>query len=280
MESSTTLLIESYDYLPPPADCIQEFQDSALITWFDGAAEFFESNKIYLQYPWKVAGVYRPGDKIRIHKGALAEAYTSHPQNRVISLGAFSYCRTPQVAPDFKAGRYCSIASGVSLSDLEHPLDRITTHPFTTHPHMTELARREFGKSPSITPHSFLRPAPQIGHDVWIGEGALIKRGITIGNGAVIGARALVTKDVPDYAVVGGSPARVLKFRFDEETRGRLLELEWWKYNYADFPAVDPTDIGAFIAGLEKGIQAGDVIEFKPPMIKILPAFKAFVGIE
>ena len=86
------------------------------------------------------------------------EPYTSQPANRVISIGAFSYCRPAQIAHDFTSGRYCSIATAFPSRIWSTQLDRITTHPFTTHPHMTELARREFGKEPSITPHK-LGPA-------------------------------------------------------------------------------------------------------------------------
>ena len=67
-----------------------------------------------------------------------------------------------------------------------------------------------------------------IGNDVWVGFGATILSGVTIGDGAVIGARALVAKDVPPYAIVGGVPAKVIKYRFDDATIGRLLKLKWW----------------------------------------------------
>lgn len=249
---------------------IQEFPDSILLTWGDGLKDFFESTKLYLSYPWKIDGVYRDGQQIRIHKDAVAEPYTSHPQNRIIEMGAFSYCRTPQIAHDFRLGRYCSVATGVQLSDLEHPMDRISTHPFTTHPHMIELAKSEFGKDVKITGHQFSKPAPVIGNDVWIGQGAMIKRGITIGDGAVIGARALVTKDVPPYAVAGGSPARILKYRVEsEELRQRLLSLKWWNYNYADFPDHDPRDIESFVNMIEARVESGDLQPFAPASVAV-----------
>lgn len=70
-----------------------------------------------------------------------------------------------------------------------------------------------------------------IGHDVWIGCNATILRGVTVGCGAVIGANALVNKDVPPYAIVGGVPARIIKYRFEKEIIEKLMTLEWWNWN-------------------------------------------------
>ncbi len=74
-----------------------------------------------------------------------------------------------------------------------------------------------------------IEPDPcHIGNDVWIGHGVFIKEGVTVGDGAVIAAGAVVVKDVPPYAIVGGSPAKIIKYRFDEKTISKLLELQWW----------------------------------------------------
>lgn len=70
-----------------------------------------------------------------------------------------------------------------------------------------------------------------IGNDVWIGRGATIMPGVKIGNGAVIGSMAVVAKDVPDYAIVAGNPARIIRYRFDQETIDFLNDLEWWDFS-------------------------------------------------
>lgn len=249
---------------------VRDSGTTILLSWSDDLIDFFVTNKLYLAYPWKIDGVYRAGDIIRIDKVAEPEQYTSHPMNRILDLGAFSFCRTPQIAHDFRAGRYCSIAGGVQLSDSELPMDRISTHPFTTHPDMVKLAKQEFGKDVSITSHEFNHPAPEIGNDVWIGQGAMLKRGITIGDGAVVGARALVTKDVPPYAVVGGAPARILKYRVEDEgVRNRLQEVAWWRYNFADFDPVRPDDINGFLDMIESKVDAGTLTPFSPKRVQV-----------
>lgn len=248
------------------------------MTWGDGIKEFFESSKLYLAYPWKIDGVYRDGQQIRIHKDSLVEPYTNHPAGRVLSMGAFSYVRTPLIAPDFRIGRYSSVATGVELSDQEHPLDRVSTHPFTTHQHMRELAKKEFGKNVSTHHHQFAGPAPVIGNDVWIGKDAIIKRGVTIGDGAVIGARSLVTKDVPPFAIVGGSPAKFIKYRIDDEDlRERMLSVRWWDYNYADFPDHDPRDIAGFLDMIESEVKAGRLQKYSPKKIHVASALQEFL---
>jgi len=179
--------------------------------------------------------------------------------NKFVSAGAFSYFRSPRIASDFRVGRYCSVAQHVSLSMQEHPLDRVSTHPFTTHQHMASLAQQEFGKTIKRYPFRMLGAPPDVGNDVWIGDGCTIKRGISIGDGAVIAAKAFVTKSVPPYAIVGGVPARVIRYRFDERTIERLLRAKWWQYNYADFGDLDPRNVRAFLDGLEDLVARGGI---------------------
>ena len=113
-----------------------------------------------------------------------------------------------------KIGSYCSIAGGtVFLLGGEHNISTISTYPFKSKLYGVE---REAGSKGNII----------INDDVWIGENALICSGVTIGQGAIVAAGAVVTKDVEPYAIVGGNPARIIKYRFDESLRKKLLMID------------------------------------------------------
>lgn len=109
-------------------------------------------------------------------------------------------------------GNYCSIASQVLIGGMEHPIDKVSTS--------TLLNDAEDCKSKTTT----------IGHNVWIGSQSVIKQGVTIGNGAVVGAHSFVNKDVPPYAIVVGSPAKVLRFRFEKEIIEAIEISHFWEY--------------------------------------------------
>lgn len=128
-----------------------------------------------------------------------------------------------------KIGRYCSIASHVRIGQGEHNLDEVSTS--------TLLSYR--GGYHDLTQKDCI-----IKNDVWIGVNAVIRRGVTVGNGAVVGANSFVNKDVPDFAVVGGCPARIIKFRFDEETQKRIIASTYWDYAPEDAKKIiDTLDI-------------------------------------
>lgn len=129
---------------------------------------------------------------------------------------------TPQSAPPYVVvGRYCSIAGDVrALVNGGHRTDWISTYPFG------ELFEQYAGQ---ISGHPRHTGAVRIGHDVWIGEGALLLGGVHIGNGAVIGARAVVTRDVRPYSVVAGNPAREVSRRFSDDEIEMLQRAAWWE---------------------------------------------------
>jgi len=137
-----------------------------------------------------------------------------------IEVGMYSYgCfNADAVGPLTIIGRYCSIAKGVSIFHANHPLMHKSLHPFFYNPCFG------FVKSEKIVRKSIV-----IGHDVWIGQNAIITPSVNrIGNGAVIGAGAVVTKNVPDFSVVAGNPAGIVKYRFDQETMTKINQSEWW----------------------------------------------------
>ena len=130
---------------------------------------------------------------------------------------------------DTVVGKYCSIAGLCQIGLGKKHLDYLTTSGFI----YTEQDERLFGnlKIPKdkVVPSIPSKPV-KIGNDVWIGLRVCIMDGITIGDGAVIGANSVVTHDVPPYAVVAGAPARVIKYRFTPEIIEKLLNLKWWDY--------------------------------------------------
>lgn len=145
-------------------------------------------------------------------------------------------------------GNYTSIADGVKIFlGGEHRSDWVTTFPFSV---LWDSARHLSG-------HPKTKGDVSIGNDVWIGSEALISSGVYIGDGAVVGARAVVTHDVAPYSIVAGNPARLVRFRFDEEIIERLLALKWWNWEEAvlenAMPDLLSDNIVSFLIRAESG---------------------------
>lgn len=141
-------------------------------------------------------------------------------------------------------GRYTSIAPGVKICLADHRTDMVSTYPFA-------VLNSYFPAVPGTATSHVSKGDVVIGNDVWIGADAFISHGVTIGDGAVIGARAIVTRDVPAYAVVVGSPARVIRHRFAAPTIAALRRLAWWHWPdevvNAYLPLMTSGDVEAFI---------------------------------
>lgn len=121
-------------------------------------------------------------------------------------------------------GRYTSIARGVQLfAGQEHNLDWGTTYPFTHLP-------SEWAELRQLSGHPLSKGNIVLGSDVWIGYGALIRSGVTVSHGAVIGMGAVVTRDVPPYAIFAGNPAKLIRYRFSPDVVAELLKLAWWNW--------------------------------------------------
>jgi len=167
----------------------------------------------------------------------LCETVT-HPN---ISVGTFSYYSGYHHTHSFEhcvryldkkrkdvdkliIGNYCSIGSGavfMMAGNQGHRTDWVSTFPFYYQANIFKDSKNPYKKSGDTV----------VGHDVWIGSEAMIMAGVTIGSGAVIASRAVVTKDVEPYAVVGGNPAEVIKYRFSDEEIEKLLKLKWWDWS-------------------------------------------------
>ncbi len=145
------------------------------------------------------------------------------------SIGRYSYIG-PRSCIKANIGRFCSIASDVHIIGGKHPTrDWVSTHPafYSTQ----TLVGATYAKSNSFV--EYAAHPTTIGNDVWIGAHALLIEGICIGDGAIIAAGAVVTKDVPPYAIVGGIPAKIMRKRFTDEQIAKLLKLQWWNKDEA-----------------------------------------------
>ncbi|MBQ8291231.1 MAG: CatB-related O-acetyltransferase [Clostridia bacterium] len=145
-------------------------------------------------------------------------------------LGFASYMGDDNAFVNAKIGRFCSFGSNIKLVSSTHPItEMISSHPafFTT-----DKKQFSFRDNKEKIFEEYLKNENglclEVGNDVWIGDRVLIKGGVKIGDGAVIAMGAVVTKDVPPYAVVGGVPAKVLKYRFNEAKIKALLQDKWW----------------------------------------------------
>lgn len=177
---------------------------------------------------------FNPENQTRLH---LAQLVVRRPGQFVI--GPYTYgrpkVRFPESGAKLSIGRYGSIADGVEiLLGGNHELSWATTYPFPALP-------RLWPEAAAMTGHHTTRGDVAIGHDVWLGSQCMILSGVNIGHGAVVAARAVVTRDVPPYAIVAGNPARIVKRRFDEARIEQLLASRWWLRPEAEIRKLIPT---------------------------------------
>ena len=141
------------------------------------------------------------------------------------SIGAHSYIANNTDIENAEIGKYCSIADHCRIGMSGHSLSYLSTSPIFT---QTVNGLQECWIDKDVFEHKDAEERAYLGNDVWIGSHALINGGVHIGNGACVAAGAVVVKDVPPYAIVGGVPAKVIRYRFPEDVIAKLQELKWW----------------------------------------------------
>ncbi len=139
------------------------------------------------------------------------------------SMDDYSYINMNSIIRNTVIGKFCSIGSNVQIVLGKHPIDFVSIHPafYSNNKFFTTFSDKNY-----LNEYDKV----EIGNDVWIAEGVVIPGGITIGNGAIVMARAVVTKNVEPFSIVGGIPARHIKYRFEKDIADKLNAIEWWNW--------------------------------------------------
>ncbi len=170
-------------------------------------------------------------DEVTISNSAKVESSTLKYYSRLkdytelynSTLGEYSYISQYSIVNKSIIGKFCSIANGCYIGLWEHNIE-VSTHSFYLYEHSGNFVKgyKNYDKDNIET---------TIGNDVWIGANVVIKKGVTISDGAIIGASAMVTKDIPAYAIAVGNPARVIKYRYNKIDIKWLLDIKWWNFS-------------------------------------------------
>ena len=166
----------------------------------------------------------------------------STPVDYAAEIAPYLYAGAPE---RLTIGRFCQIASGARIitSSANHAMAGFSTFPFAVfNQDLIGRYGHEIGNHRDTV----------IGHDVWLGFGAVVMPGVRIGNGAIVAARAVVTADVPDYAIVAGNPARTIRMRFAPDVTGQLLEIAWWDWDVEKIGRNVDAITGADIEALQR----------------------------
>jgi acetyltransferase-like isoleucine patch superfamily enzyme len=161
------------------------------------------------------------------------------------------YVRTPLVV-----GRYCSIGRRVTINAGGHRMSAVSSSP---HLRGSRPAPYSNDERELLGIKENRKKTTVLGHDVWVGDGVVIMPGVEIGTGAVIGANAVLTKDVPPYAIAVGIPARVLRYRFPEKIRERLLDSTYWEIAHSQLNSRDCGNVFEFLDSVSE-LQVSDSV--------------------
>lgn len=164
------------------------------------------------------------------HQGCQFGDYVAIGPGNVLELSElddYSYTGAYCYIQHARIGKFANIAPMVRIGATNHPIDAPALHHF--------IYRRSlfgFGEDDAAFFNHRRSLITTLGHDTWIGHGAIIMPGLRIGHGAVVGAGSVVTKDVPDFSIVAGNPAKLIRYRFDPETIRKLIAVAWWDWDH------------------------------------------------
>jgi acetyltransferase-like isoleucine patch superfamily enzyme len=214
---------------------------------------------------------------VNLPKNTILEAPSSLKWTQYehsIHLGAFSY-QVSGYCFAARIGRYCSFGENIQIGRQDHPLTWASTSPaFYLHGNLFSL-KSGFEGAEEYHNYRFQNEGPptkvevtNIGNDVWIGHGAMIKAGVTIGDGAIVAAHAVVAKDVPPYAVVAGNPAVIKKLRLPPLLISPFLRSKWWQYAPWQLTHLTAAKPDQFVRGVLK-MNANEVEPFAPTVFDL-----------
>jgi virginiamycin A acetyltransferase len=233
--------------------------------------EWLCDHRIFLQGYRKNGYRLKPGDFLGWWgQNPKVEPYVGMYRGDTIpDVGSFTYTFSA-IPLGFTLGRYCSISWDVKFPGPRHPLELISTGGFMllSDADMWTTYLGDTNSEFDSTPPNPQKPGASIGNDVWIGQDVSIMRDLTIGDGAVIAAGAVVTKSVESFAIVGGNPAKFIRWRFPEDVREELIALRWWRYGFSVLNRVDLTDVRNSMRDLRT--QLADESEFAPETVDLM----------
>jgi len=171
------------------------------------------------------------GNHAIIIDSSLESNISINRQNYVLKskIGKFTYTGIGTSIRTSEVGRFCSLAWNVSIGGGNHEFEHVTTSPLWRFS-MLDEGKMNHGNNRELNKRYGDFGSCIVGHDVWIATNAVILRNVKVGNGAIIGAGAVVTKDVEPYSIVAGVPAKKIKMRFDDKTIEALEEIQWWNW--------------------------------------------------